>query len=81
MVKVFYMISVYPENVKNNNISPIEKFTFSIEDEEFDIDEFEDFDDYIEYKLDESVAEIEQHFGNAIVITEEQLKLIQNFKL
>lgn len=39
-------------------------------------DDFEDFDDYKEYILDEAAAEFEQRFARAIILTEAQAKEI-----
>jgi len=39
-------------------------------------DDFEDFDDYKEYILNEAAAEFEQRFARAIILTEAQAKEI-----
>ena len=39
-------------------------------------DDFEDFDDYKEYILNEAAAEFEQRFARAIILTESQAKEI-----
>jgi len=46
-----------------------------VDESEMD-DDFVDFDDYKTYILDESVAEFEQRFARAIILTEAQAKEI-----
>ena len=46
-----------------------------IKESEMD-EEFDDFDEYRTYILEESVAEFEQRFAKAIVLTEAQAKEI-----
>ena len=51
----------------------VEEFTIDEADME---DEFDDFDEFRTYNLEEGVAEFEQKFAKAIVLTEAQAKEI-----
>ena len=53
-----------------------EEFSISDQDEEFvdGEDDFENFEDYRNYVLDESAAELEQKFANVIIITKEEFE-------
>jgi len=55
----------------------LERFTISENDEEFD-DEFENFNEYRAYVLEEASAELEQRFAKVIIMTEEEFNLIKN---
>lgn len=79
MKKVFFMIQKFPNIPPTQNPGMVQKIEVSTEDEEFVEDEFEDFDDYVNYILEESVAEVEQRFGNAIILTEDEMKFVQEF--
>jgi hypothetical protein len=48
---------------------------FTIDEGDMD-DEFDDFDEFRTYNLEEGVAEFEQKFAKAIVLTEAQAKEI-----
>jgi len=48
---------------------------FTIDEADMD-DEFDDFDEFRTYNLEEGVAEFEQKFAKAIVLTEAQAKEI-----
>ena len=54
----------------------LERFTISENDEEFD-DEFENFNEYRAYVLEEASAELEQRFAKVIIMTEEEFNLIK----
>ena len=54
----------------------LERFIISENDEEFD-DEFENFDEYRSYVLEEAAAELEQGFANVLIVTEEEFNLIK----
>jgi hypothetical protein len=54
----------------------LERFTISENDEEFD-DDFENFNEYRSYVLDEAAAEYEQGFAKVIIMTEEEFNLIK----
>jgi len=54
----------------------LERFTISENDEEFD-DEFENFNEYRAYILEEASAELEQRFAKVIIMTEEEFNLIK----
>ena len=54
----------------------LERFTISENDEEFD-DEFENFNEYRAYVLEEASAELEQGFAKVIIMTEEEFNLIK----
>ena len=53
----------------------LERFTISENDEEFD-DEFENFNEYRAYVLEEASAELEQEFANVLIMTEEEFNQI-----
>lgn len=53
----------------------LERFTISENDEEFD-DEFENFNEYRAYVLEEASAELEQGFANVLIMTEEEFNQI-----
>jgi hypothetical protein len=55
----------------------LERFTISENDEEFD-DEFENFNEYRAYVLEEASAELEQRFAKVIIMTEEEFNQIKN---
>ena len=55
----------------------LERFNISENDEEFD-DEFENFNEYRAYVLEEASAELEQRFAKVIIMTEEEFNLIKN---
>jgi uncharacterized protein YciU (UPF0263 family) len=54
----------------------LERFTISEDDEEFD-DEFENFNEYRAYILEEMTAEMEQVFAKVLIMTEEEFNLIK----
>jgi len=54
----------------------VERFTISENDKEFD-DEFENFNEYRAYVLEEASAELEQRFAKVIIMTEEEFNLIK----
>jgi hypothetical protein len=54
----------------------LERFTISENDEVFD-DEFENFDEYRAYVLEEVSTELEQRFTRLIIMTEEEFNLIK----
>lgn len=78
--KVFYIITKFPEALRIKNYNPVKKIVLSSEDEEYDEDEFESFDEYVDYMIEEECAADEQHGGNCIVLTPEEFKLVKNFK-
>jgi hypothetical protein len=57
----------------------LERFTISENDEEFndEFDEFENFNEYRSYVLEEAAAELEQRFAKVIIMTEEEFNLIK----
>ena len=55
----------------------VERFTISEEDEEFK-DEFDDFDEYRDYVLEEAAAELCQKFAGVLIVTEEEFNQIKN---
>ena len=55
----------------------VERFTISEEDEEFR-DEFDDFDEYRDYVLEEAAAELCQKFAEVLIVTEEEFNQIKN---
>jgi hypothetical protein len=58
--------------------SPIvERFTISENDDEFG-DEFEDFEEYREYVLEEAAAEYEQGLSSVLIVTEEEFNQIKS---
>ena len=58
--------------------SPIvERFTISENDEGFG-DEFEDFEEYRQYVLEEAAAEYEQGFSSVLIVTEEEFNQIKS---
>jgi hypothetical protein len=77
MKKIYYIFSVSPTCGAN-----VEKLDFTKEIEDFengtaeDVDEFEDVDAYVNYLLDEAIAEYEQHWATAIAVNEEELDYI-----
>jgi len=58
--------------------SPIvERFTISENDDEFG-DEFEDFEEYREYVLEEAAAGYEQGLSSVLIVTEEEFNQIKS---
>jgi hypothetical protein len=57
----------------------IEKITLASTDEEFDED-FDNFNEYVNYVMDDKVQELEQSFYQGIRLTEKEFTYIQNFK-
>ena len=55
----------------------LERFTISENDEEFD-DDFENFNEYRSYVLEEAAAEHEQGFAKVIIMTEGEFNLIKS---
>ena len=57
----------------------VERFTISEDDEEFtnSEDEFDDFDEYRNYVLEEAAAELEQKFADVLIVTEEEFNQIK----
>jgi hypothetical protein len=55
----------------------LERFTVSESDEEFD-DEFENFNEYRAYVLEEAAAELEQGFAKVLIVTEEEFIFIKS---
>ena len=51
----------------------VEKIHLTDDDEVFIEDEFEDFGEYVDYVLEDAVAEYEQGFSSVLFITEAQL--------
>jgi hypothetical protein len=54
----------------------LERFTISENDEEFD-DDFENFNEYRSYVLEEAAAVLEQGFAKVLIMTEEEFNLIK----
>jgi len=54
----------------------VERFTISENDEEFK-EEFDDFDEYRDYVLEEASAELCQKCANVLIVTEEEFNLIK----
>jgi hypothetical protein len=54
----------------------VERFTISENDEEFK-EEFDDFDEYRDYVLEEASAELCQKRANVLIVTEEEFNLIK----
>ena len=54
----------------------VERFTISEDDEEFK-NEFDDFDEYRDYVLEEKDAELCQKFADVLIVTEEEFNLIK----
>lgn len=78
--RVFYILTKFPKGSGIANNEPVRKLTLSTNDEAFNEEEFEDFEDYVNYCLDEECSADEQHWGTCICYTEEEFKLVQNFK-
>jgi hypothetical protein len=57
----------------------VEKLILSPQDEEYDTDEFDSFNDYVEYVTEECKAEYEQKFASTVVLSEKQFNLIQSY--
>lgn len=57
----------------------VDKVVLSEQDEDYDTDEFDSFNDYIEYIIEESKAVYEQSFASTVVLTEKQFNLIQSY--
>lgn len=57
-----------------------EEFSISDQDEEFldGNEEFEDFDDYRDYVLDEAAAELEQKFAKVVILSKESFEKLNN---
>jgi hypothetical protein len=55
----------------------VERIVISEDDEEFD-DEFENFNEYRSYVLDEAAAEHEQGFSSVLIVTENEFNQIKN---
>ena len=55
----------------------VERFTISEDDEEFK-EEFDDFDEYRDYVLEERTAELCQKFAEVLIVTEEEFNQIKN---
>ena len=77
MKKIYYLFSVSPTcgaDVKKLDLTQeIEAFENGTAE---DVDEFEDIDAYVNYLLDEEIAEYEQHWATAIAVNEEELEYI-----
>ena len=54
----------------------VERFTISEDDEEFK-NEFDDFDEYRNYVLEEAAAELHQKFADVLIVTEEEFNQIK----
>jgi hypothetical protein len=57
----------------------VEELSLSPEDDEYDIDEFDSFTDYVEYIVEESKSAYEQKFASTVVLTEKQFNLLQTY--
>lgn len=67
MEKTFYCVSI-----SHDNKLKIEKYV--VADTEPEMEEFESFDQYLNYHKDEAVAVANQHFANAIIMEEDHIK-------
>lgn len=56
----------------------VEHITITNEDEEFGEDDFESFEEYRDYVLEESAAELEQKFAKVLILTKEEYKSLKN---
>lgn len=67
--EAFWIIATHPENGVL-----VEKHEFTDQDEEFLEDEegWDSFDDYVDYYLEESVAELAQRFYSAVVVKNDE---------
>lgn len=54
----------------------VEKYVFTTEDEEYDADEFKSFDEYVEYYIDEAIAEFEQRFARTIALKDDEVRSV-----
>jgi hypothetical protein len=56
----------------------VEKIVITDQDEEFLDEDWDSFDEYRDYILDESVAEYHQRFASAICLTQAQFEAIKS---
>ena len=77
--RTYYIITKFPigSGIQNDNM--VNKIVISENDRDFDKDEFVDFEDYVEYCLEEVCGADEQHFGRCVVLTEDEFDFIQKF--
>lgn len=78
----YYIITKFPEgaNALNTKESLVTTLEVSTEDEEFDTDDFETFEEYVDYCIEEECGDAEQHWGTCVVLTEEEFKIVKSFK-
>jgi len=71
--KIYYAISKggYTKKVK------VEKLKFTIEEFNDIKDDFESFDDFVNYCLDDYTGVVEQSFGTCLFLTEKELENIK----
>ena len=74
--KTIYVIGVAPKGMPKEII--IEKLELTDNDDEFDTDEFFNFDDYIDYIVEETQNEMEQGFYQTLALDEEDFKLLKD---
>jgi len=55
----------------------VEKIVITDQDEEFLDEDWDSFDEYVDYVLEESIAEYNQRFATAICLTEAQFQAIK----
>ena len=67
---------VYILSISESCGADLIKEEFDVTDEAFDVDEFDTFEEYVEYCVDEIKSEIEQRHGNAISLNEGELDFI-----
>lgn len=77
--RTYYIITKFPTGsvIQNNNM--VRKIVLSESDEEFDQDEFVDFEDYVQYCLEEECGAYHFNFGTCVVLTEDEFDFVQKF--
>jgi len=77
--RTYYIITKFSEGSGIQNDNMVRKIVISEADEEFDQDEFVDFEEYVQYCIEEECGADEQHFGTCLVLTEDEFDFIQKF--
>ena len=70
--KTYFIIAIQ-SNTENPEITRVH---ITSDDEDFDND-FKDFDEYVDYVLNDIIDEYSQQFVSSIVLTEEQFKYLK----
>ena len=78
----YFVITKFPKGgIVNTKETLITQIDVATTDEEFSDGDFSDFEEYATYVVNEECAGNEQHFGECVVLTEAELKIVSDYEV